>query len=155
MRVKFLIVIFLFISNFSFSKELSDFEKMLSGFPDCRFSNMYYDVEKNYIDNKYFIKKNLRPSEVTHGIAEYDVDENLYGIHVSKLFIPAGTLGLIFVVFDEDYNTVEKKISKYLIYGYNREYIVGGDDQSQKLVPELRIYDLDKAKTTLACVWPE
>jgi hypothetical protein len=154
-RVKFLIAILLFISSFASSKELSEFEKMLSGFPVCRFKNMYYDAEKNYVDNEYFKKKNIKPSEIVNGIAEYDVDENLYGIHVSKLFIPAGTLGLIFVVFDEEYSSVENEIRKYLIYGYNKEYMVGGDDHSQKLVPELRAYDLDKAKTTLACVWPE
>jgi hypothetical protein len=65
-----------------------------------------------------------------------------------------GSLGLIFVVFDDKYSSVEAKIKTYLIYGYNEEFIVGSEDKSQKLVPELRVYDLDKNKTTLACVWP-
>jgi len=45
--MKFFIVFILFISHFSFSKELSDFEKMLVGFPDCKFNKVYYDFEKN------------------------------------------------------------------------------------------------------------
>ena len=154
MNIKILIFPLIFFSNLSFSKGLSDFEKMLAGFPECKFNKIYYDFEKNTVDNEFFLKRNIKPLSFENDIAEYNVDEELYGIHVSKLFVPAGTLGLVFVVFDDKYSSVEAKIKKYLIYGYNEEFIVGSEDKSQKLVPELRVYDLDKNKTTLACVWP-
>ena len=51
---KIFIGIIFFVSQFSFSEELSDFEKMLSGFPECKFDGVYLDLDKQIPQHKYF-----------------------------------------------------------------------------------------------------
>ncbi len=147
MRVKFLIVILLFVSNLSFSKELSDFEKMLSGFPECRFDGLYVDSKSrvpahNYLKiiDPYFVDEEF-------GIFYYKVDETFYGLSVIEMVVPVGFHGVFGVVFNEDMKIVKDKLNKFLSYGYNKQT----KDDSPINVPFIDYYSMNKTKVIMYC----
>lgn len=43
------------------NKKLSDFEKMLEGFAECKFNGMYVDYNTHEPKNDFFIKRNAKP----------------------------------------------------------------------------------------------
>ncbi len=152
MRVKWLIVSLLFISSFSFSKELSDFEKMLSGFPSCNFNGVFLDLNTLVPQHKYFTDRKMRPEKVEGYLAKFNVDEMYLGLHVSEIYIPADTLSVIAIVIDEDISKVERSLNHVLVNGYNKEFIEG--DSKSIIVPTIERYKLDPKKTVMSCINP-
>ncbi len=122
MRVKFLIVILLFVSNLSFSKELSDFEKMLSGFPECKFNEFFLDEKTGEPIHEFLKRRNLKPKEMDFGVyAVYELNEIFYGLRVSKLIIDSQLQTIVGIDIEGKKFMVEKNLHDFLIYGYNKD----------------------------------
>ena len=61
MKEKIIIGCLIIFSHLTLSKELSDFEEMLSGFPECKFNGVYLGLDRQISQNKYFIDRNMKP----------------------------------------------------------------------------------------------
>lgn len=129
-------------------KELSDFEKMLKGFRECKFEKLYVEFGSTKPLHDYFIKRNLTPYKVENELAYFHVDESFMGLSVKEIIIPAG-FSVVAIVFEENLVSAEKKLKNYLIYGYNQELDPMQSNPLIKWVPEL--ISFHKNKSALSC----
>ena len=127
MNFKLLIFFVLFASSFSFSKDVSDFEKMLSGFPECKFDGVYLDFDSKVPQHKYFSDRKMMPKQIENYLAVFEINEFFYGLSVSEIYIPADTLSVVAIVIDAPIARVEEKLKSVLVNGYNINVPAGSE----------------------------
>lgn len=148
---KIFTIIAMCISCYGCAEENSDFEKMLSGFYKCEFKGVYLDLETGQPMHSYFIDRGLKPNEIVHYLAHYHVVEKFYSLPVSEIYIPASTYSSVIIVIDAPLELVKKKLHSYLTYGYNKEFVIGVENQKAVLTPTLKAHKLNNKKTALLC----
>lgn len=107
------LILMLLLPQICLSDELSDFEMMLKGFPECKFEGVYLELETLIPQHKYFIDRNMKPEKIESYLAKFIVKESYYGLGVSEIYIPADTLSVVAIVINEERKNVEKKLEKY------------------------------------------
>lgn len=145
---KIFIGIIFFVSQFSFSEELSDFEKMLSGFPECNFDGVYIDFDSKLPVHSYFIARNMKPDQVDveMELFSFKVNEIFYGLRVEEIFLSSNFHGTNGIIFSDSIEIVKDKMRLFLRHGFNKE-----SPNNDFVVPKLERYHLDKGKTILFC----
>ncbi|MES2675305.1 MAG: hypothetical protein V4660_13775 [Pseudomonadota bacterium] len=126
MKLKKLLLIFFLLPISCMAKKESDFEKMLAGFPQCIFENVYVDYGTQEPQHKYFKDRKMKPYKVENGAAYFNVDEHFHGLHVTQTFISAG-YDVVAIIFDEPISSVEIKLKSFLRHGYNGNWPAGGE----------------------------
>jgi len=104
---------------------------MLIGFPACNFDDVYLNPLTKEPVHKYFINRNLQPSEIKGEIAYFNINETFHGIRVHKILIPASTYDVHAIYLEENVSQIKHKLGKIFYLGF---YSINDNDLGEKPV---------------------
>ncbi len=149
MKLKKLLLIFFLLPISCMAKKESEFEKMLAGFPECKFENLYVDYKTHEPQHQYFKERGLMPNKVENEAAFFNVNEKFHGMPVDEIVISAGYT-IVSIRFVAPPESVEQKMRAFLKNGYNKEPLPAGSDAAM-LTPLLKRNITSPQKTNLTC----
>lgn len=126
------------------------FLEVASRFEKCEMGDLYIDEFSRSTSNDYLLANESRQCGVTEDVVTYCVDEQFYGLSVSRISVPRTTWPVFALHFSESLNVARRKLQSEFGHSFHLS-----ESSRAGVRPELSRDPSDHSGSVLVCTKPE
>lgn len=142
------LIFFLLTLQILFSIKTADanFVEIAESFIECKFENLYLDIQTKKTIHPYFEVNKLTPFKIDKDLAYFLIEEDFFGIPVYMIAIPASTFDIHALYMNIPIENARKKMIQKFDCDFTKSFL---SDHGER--PVLIVDPRDKNKSIIMC----